>query len=900
MQFSVIVEGPMESYACSDDALLELERFLRASDIPPHLLQQLKKGQPQVLKNELSYEQAVNISDRLSDLGLDSVIDPPIKPDDDDNETISAEEIPPVKTLKSQATPANRVKKTHSQHPQQANIANRKPNLAVVKAAANKTAKPAQLKMATVAAKSPSHQNLNAGRKIAPTAVTGKNQIAGPATAKQAPTTAKTAKPSSGTTASAKKPQPNDSLSKAAADIKSLFNLPKTGALELQPPLATRFKLNLAAVIGVAVPCLYIAIWCSIIYLSIVASLGLYSALGFLVAPLPLVIAVSLFALTHLPYYLARNNRPPEIVLKAKEEPRLFMLVSAIAKVLNAPAPTSIVLTDSSRLNATQLSTVKDFFNLKESLPGDVQLSIGAVLPQCLSIRDFCSLAAKEMGIFANPKLLRAYWLLQYALQGSRFFSQPHPELQKKLRELNENTSITFVQKLLGFTAAVSEKCHGIACAYFERSNALLKYFARGGNKLRLKYQQAFLGGVAIDDVIDNLVLVDASYASAIEEMLHNNTKARYVNNLPEFCEYLLQKNRSTQSEASTAKPRQQSGTGIVTSKAPMRNIINQLEPLCTALTRMSYEHAGLSLDGIELCSLRSLFQHEVKDQKFNHAATEYFLDWLHPLQFWRLPSDASLPTNNTEATITRLNNSIARIRYIAPDRQNWLHRYDKLLKQFSELKAAKKVVVSGNSFDYQRCADSARTLDADLAQRTIQVKEAQVELKQHNSVMGERIALGLKLNTQQKDLSAKLSQALIACQSVAEKAITLVLAIEELNHILRHKPKNQAQQFQLYVRELTETISEGEKSIRKRLTQCPFDMIDRRYPTMAQFISSQQSPHDSLAMSHEQLIVSKARDTVAAVNWAYKQINQRAAYVAAAAEKQFGVERIKKVEGAH
>ena len=81
MQFSVIVEGPMDSNASSEDSLLELERFLRASEIPTQTLKDLKQGQSKVVRNKLSYEQAVSISDRLMDLGLESFIDPPPKPE---------------------------------------------------------------------------------------------------------------------------------------------------------------------------------------------------------------------------------------------------------------------------------------------------------------------------------------------------------------------------------------------------------------------------------------------------------------------------------------------------------------------------------------------------------------------------------------------------------------------------------------------------------------------------------------------------------------------------------------------------------------------------------------------------------------------------------------------------
>jgi hypothetical protein len=913
MQFSVIVEGPMDSNADNEDALLELERFLRSSNIPAQVLHQLKKGQPQVLKNQLSYEQAVSISDRLMDLGLESIIDPPIKPDENKR--------PKVTPIKSQ-TPPQKIQKQRPPVAAQtagSSLANRKvshkPALAVVKAPAIHAKTPLRQRppMATLESQSSVRGQTNkvGGAKLAPGQSDQEvNRAQSSATAKLASPQLAPTRVSSLQQKNSKSQAANSALSAAAAEVKSLFKLPKEGALDLPLNASTRWKMVFAGAVGVAVPAVYCAIWLSLLYVSLSLSVAVFNAtaassivFAAVLSIFPLAMLAGLFALTHLPYFFAERSKRAELELRAKDEPRLFMLANAIGKVLKTPTPSAITLNNSSRVRAQQDSSLNDFFRLKDELAGDIQISIGAVLIECLSLRDLCSLIAKELGIYSKAQLRRPQWIIQHGMNLVQFGKAVHPEFQQRLRTLHEQTQVGIFHKALAFIAGASERLHGFTQAYFDRAHTLLKICISSSNSINTEYQLAFLGGDGHEQLLETLIHIEANHDLALEEMLQANSKSRRVNNLSDYSHYLLDKNLLDKNRgdlANTGAAKQKysgNSAAIVASNAPTKDLLANFERYGQVLSKLAYQHAGFDLSEIELCTLQSLFKQEAKDQKFTQAANDYFSDWQHPLQFWRVPAEALLPKSSNDA-VNRLNNCIARIRYVAPDRQGSLQRYDKLIKQYAELQAAKKIIASGNTFEYQRCGESARNLDRDLNQRKAQVREVQDELRQHNAIMGERLALGLMLNKQQKELSVKLFQALSACHSIGDKTLSLMTGIEELTHILRHKPKNQPQQFQLYVRELTEQIGETEKNIRKKLLHCPYDMIDRRYPNLAQFVSAQQVNHDALNLSHEQLIIHRAKDTLAAINWAYNQLNQRAAYIASAMEKQFGVETVKKLEG--
>ncbi len=889
MQFSVIVEGPSEGEPASEDSLLELERFLLASDISPQILKRLKQGQPQILKNRLSYDQAVSISDRLMDLGLESIIDPPTKPEANNAQKKAAKV--------TRLNPNNSDPKKHgsnkgllAQTPKP-NI--KKPSLAVVKNSSD-----------TKSLK----KTLGAGEKKRPPMA----KIAMP------PATPKQAKPSTPLTTQKKaaatkqeKPQTNNqknvsassNLSKAAAEIKALFHLPKTGAIEITIPRSVRIKFILIATLSVAIPVVYSAIWLTLFYLSISFSIFLYAtiasystALGVISAAIPTLLLSICFALTNLPLLPRNQKSTVRLALKAKDEPKLFMLATAIAKVFKAPAPTTITMDASAHTRAKQRCGLKNFLQLNKVLEGEIELSIGSVLIQNLSIRDFSALIAKEIGVYAHPQLRRPNWIIQYAINRVQQIKTPHPTFESALRGLNEKVKLGFIQSLLAKTAQVGAKLQALCCSYFEHAENLLKFSSGSVSPVSTKYLQAFLteeeNRDAIDELLETLLHIDANLELSLDDLLGDNSKTRLPENLAHYCQHLFEKNNESLSIG-----KDQPSTGLVRSTQAVRSLLDNTEAYAINLTRQYYQSCGLNLNNLELCSLKALIQQEAKDQKFKQAAVDYFGDWLHPLQFWRPPSESLLPSTDSDTIINRLNNCIARVRYVSPDRQNSLNRYDKLIQQLSELKAAKKVVASGNVFQYQRCVDSAQSLDKDLSVRKAQTKELQDELRQQNAIMGERLALGLLLDKQHKSYSAKLLQALHACSHVSDKVITLVCAIEELNQLLRHNPKNQAQQYQLYLRELTDLVRDTEKNIRRKLIHCPFDLIDRRYSNLAEFISSQQPEHDTLNMKREQLTLVRAKDTLAALNWGYKQINQRAAYIAAAMENSFGVDTIKKVD---
>ena len=927
MQFSVIVEGPMDSHASSEDSWMELERFLLTNNISAQSLKGLKQGESRVLNDQLSYDQACKISDRLMDLGLESIIDPPIKPDDDEEVVAtkkvsqpntdkpstknSSSQISSTQTLSSQNSRSQTLSSQNSHSQTKTRNGNRKVTSISARQAApqsvGKTTSPNRVKtgatknvvkLAQRAHPNPSSQKPNALKNALKKEAVRSGNLERDTMPVQ---TAKSAsKPLSSTKkSSAAVTKTPSSFSQAASDVKALFNLPAEGVINPSQSKFARGKFIATAAIACAIPLLYAAVWLAIIYLSVACTVMLYGLLGnvfaplqWLLAPLPVLATLSTFTLAHLPYYLNRTTAGASLDLRAKDEPRLFMLATALGKVLQAPNVTAIRVNESAKVTVHQPCTIGEFFKLKQPLQSELRLSLGSALIQCLNTREACGLIARELGVYANAALRRPAFIVATCESVIKRLSDDNDYFSVRILRLLENASAKPLRKILSIALKFSHFCQQIPTYYFGWGLAAFQ----SSKTLIADYGDNYLIAISGTEVAENLperlIHLQASEDSAHSEMLDGN-RDRLVDNLAQYTQYTLEQNQGR--DFLQQKYTEQA---VVNSAKSLRQLLQSWDVHARKVTREYYLAAGIDLDKVELCSIKTLFQQQAKDEKFDNTANAYFGDWQYPLQFWRLPAENLLPSvDANNEIIKRLNNCIARIRYLSPDRQSSLLQFDKAIKQAAELKAAKKITVSGNPFHYHRCGESAKTLDRDLPQLLAQVKERQEGLRQQNAVMGERVALGLLLNSSQRELSAKYLTALATVQLVSDYTIGLAINIDELEHIRRHKPKNQVQQFQLYVRELTEKINEQEKNLRKKLVRCPYDMIDRRFPNLGNFLSSQQPQIDAANMEHEEIIIAKAKNTLAAVNWAYKQINQRAAYIASLMEKQHNVDTIKTID---
>lgn len=823
MQFSVIVEGSVSGKPDSG-SWDELELYLQSAKISPALLKQLQPGQPRILKNSLSYEQAVSISDRLADLGLESAIDPPIKPERDEPAQLHAD---------------SRTRPTKA-----ANVTE-----------ADKFS----------AASSPTPRST-------------RDSVLRPATTPRAKT---------------QHSLPPPAISKAAREVRGLFSLPSSGTVQVTLPRASRLRLCCRAALAVVIPGLPIVL--------LVASVFAIGSLGFAlyaivanVSPLAagvLLMAYTLtglagLALLTLPFWFGATGRSKPIVLKAKDDPRLIVLINGICKLLNAPSPSHIYLSAEPQVRSSLSCTIQAFFGFSKPLEGELSLYLGSPSLASLNIRELSALIARECGRFADPSFRRPYLIITAIscwLQACSGRKSLMDQFSRSTQRIKPEILRTFIHSVLrGADQIQGHSLRTIAFCESQVSALLLRQDA-----IADCYQKVMLGE-ASSTLQRTLGEVKSAHQEALRSMFQENNDQRYVDSLAVLTRGIFQGSQAARKRSESAT------TGLVKSTRIASALLANFERQDQALTRDFYQSKGLNTSSLRFMSVEELRRRESNEAKLRKIARRYYGSWLHPEQFWKMPSETFSERAEPKILMSRLNHCISRVRFMSPDRPQLIANSKTVRKHLTELKAAKKIVAAGTSFRFQYCADAADDLDRQIATRAAKLRQHDDDLRQQNLVMGERIALGLALDQQHRPTIARILKALAVLDSVAGRLSELSMNLEELSILHGYKPKTLTQHYQLHLKDLNQSTESTYRFISRKLQQCPYEFYDRRYPNLQALLDS-RTEH-AVAKKPEMTLIDRAKVLEDTVRQAHLNISELAATYAARMEKACGIESVKRV----
>lgn len=855
MQFSVIVEGNTNSKGSDGDSWEELECYLQSAKISPSLLKQLQPGQAQVLKNSLSYEQAVTISDRLADLGLESAIDPPIKPEMSETAAVpSAKECITGKIAGAKGTSNSQVLAGRGSK------ADRSTGLKAVETSATATHVTKKQRVAA-------SRSMSGGAANGPT----------PNRPQQSTIAAR---PATG----APSPSP---LSKAAGEIKALFTLPPGGKLNFTLPRASRFRLCCLAAYSIGIPALLMLAFASCVLAAgglLLALHGLitgwFPLLGLAVLVAPVLVYVAVVILLTVPAWSRQGYNPGHIIARPKEEPRLAILTSAVCQVIGAKPPGKIYLTPEPRIHAVMRCKVKDFLAFSRPIEGETELFLGAPLLASLSIRELSALIARECGRFSQPAFRRPYMIIAGLSAWSNACRRRKPIGEGLALTTRPGSDVPrraarFAVQLQGVglrsIAFCEKKVNAVLCRHDSIADC---------------YQYAALGDSSFE-LRERIEEIGRAYQQALNEMLRENENQRFVDGLSELTRDLLQSDR-------TAQHRPQPLPGIVRSKQTASALLDNFATLDRQLTRTLYEAEGLNTDGLQLMPLQELRRREANEAKRRKLAHAYYGNWLQEGQFWLMPAEDFANNAEEKILVSHVNHCISRVRYLSPDRPLLVTKHEKLRRHLIELKAAKKVIATGAPFRFPYCADVAGELNKQIAFREAKLVQCEEELRQQNTVMGERIALGLALDKEHRGTTQKIHRALHGICRISGKLNKLAADLDELAILQDHRPKKPAQDYQAHIKELTGEIERTYRFLRRSLQQCPYDFYDRRYSDLNAVLDS--ALHHTPQESAEHTLPHKARVLLHTVAQAYRRTSELAASYAARMEKAHDVETVKRV----
>ncbi len=852
MQFSVIVGAPANKISATEDAVAELERYLLSAHISPKVLEGIEPGKPHILKKELSYEQAVDLSDRLMDFGLESEIHPPTKP-----EAVRAE---------------NKTKKpTVSQN----GNSNNPSDILKTKTPIN-----------TAQQKAINNQNRDIHNKA-------KDTITKKTTPPQAASVATT----KSTYSQPNKKIERSTLKEQAEEIKSLFRIKKTNISNIEISGLDVLRSYTTALLSIALPTIYIlgtialaaaGVLSAVILHKVIAGFSIIlSFTSIIIVSIPLLVLACLLS---IPFFTKSKISSKKMALTAKDEPRLFMLTAATCKIIGAPTPEKIMISLEGDFHGSFSYPKNTLFKLNKPLEGRPSLTVCASLLNSLSIRQYCSLVSRELGKQQYSKFRRPDAISN--IQLNRL---------KKIKEKPKSTSAFFSSisnkipnhKIKGYFesfSSLAETMEYLHETYFNFSHQLISRRLKN-DSISKRFQCNVLGAeseIPLKQLAAKLEHLSASRHETIETMTKENESHRYAASLPDLIEHLEDKHN-------TDKGFKVIDDSLIPKDTRLKTILDNFSKCSALLTKDFYSSHGINLEQAQLLSIDNLLKKESRDAKIEKIASEYFGKWHHGLQVWKLPKEAVLASVDKKHIVAALNNSINKLRYLSPDRSALIEKYYRQLKQLTELRAAKKIRSTGVEYKLTSVPDNTINLDTEITSRETQLHDINTELTQQNSAMGERIALGLLLDEDHQQMTKKLFSALSAISDCASELNNIAADCEELQTLINNTPKRINQHFNLQLKKVKDRIDNDYKILNRKLKKCPFDFIDQRHDSVFSLLNNKVN-NTIYSTDENKRTLQKGKVTLTVIATSYKSISDLAANYATRMERLYKIQAIRKL----
>ncbi|WP_460232593.1 hypothetical protein [Aurantivibrio plasticivorans] len=839
MQFSVILEGACEEYSAStEDSKSEVERFLHSVKVSPQLLTKLTSNNAITLKNGLKYDEAIKICDRLGEFGLDCFIDPPTKPEENEEPVLAS-----TANVHNMADSAHKARKEQPSKPKE-------------------NSKPARSNVTPLRRPEPIRKKLEG-----------------------------------------KKPAKQPDLATALRQIKTLFQLPKEGAIKHSTSQSKRFAA-LSHTITLMSICLGYPIL--IAGLTVMSAFGVYS-LFTLVSQFSILFAIisagvlsccagAIIFILLTPLW-SRQAAPVEsIFLKEDEEAKFFALVTICCKILGITPPASINLVlppnpnFSYAMRCETESPREQLLRIGSKHDTGYTLSINALHIRFFSAREFCGYLAATCARYSVPALRYNCILEQYATNLLFEFSRNTSVSSHSLSKLAQNTpSISTAATRLGQLVSGIES---FPRAYSKLTTNILRKKLAEPPRFTKEFQACVEGSKKQQLTTQTLENADIFYRLALEELLENNSSNEFINDIPEFARLLL-KESSTETTSTQEMSAVEATNSIIVKDFPIRNLLVGRSKYSAQLTAELLYQNGIKIKKENLITIKSFRANLEKQRKLKALSDEYFSHWFSTQQFWRLPSIDSFKNLHSDAVMKQLDHCIERIRFASPDRNNHVETHHKQVQQIAELQASNKLKQSGIELATKTTHIAGTEQEKYLKKVLFDFKELTTELGQQNALMGERLALGLLLDVQRHATTQKLHQSLREIGEYGNKVTQLRTYLIEFSLLLRNQPKKYSQHHQLQTKELSNKVSEGSKNLLRTLKHCPFDMCDPRYLTLAHFAENKLSLVNT--NNADERILERGKAIVNALEQGYEQMSYVAAAYASRMEKLCGVQSIRK-----
>ncbi len=864
MEFRVIItkcEQPPTSASFD-----QLQDYLKSLKVPPRILASLVQGRPGILKSNLSYQEAITISDRLLDFGFNTLIDPPVEP---------KERVAPLKPAAQPKPKASPEPKTalaagpelkptsHTQPKMQS-----QPNKTGVKAVSQALA-PAPTPTTTPVVKPAATRPTTKPVKHKPRKAPVMPIRTSVETIKRPPQLTETP-PASG----------NSDADSVRGFFKPLSRTASFQVAQDKPSL----KFRALAATSLLLPFVYYTLLLAIAVMPIVLWTTIISLDRFLFALAVLIaIPISLAALAitaalATPLFLSRQNSTDTIPINPKHEPKLFMLLAAIGKICGLEPPKRMELTAQPQLSVNLEGRWRQLWQKK---PSTSILRMGLPNTHVMSLREFVATLAGQLSKLASEDRARSYQLVACSKQWLHDLCQKQQLLLERIKK--RLVGSPWLERGAHAIVHALNTCYQKTKDWGEQAHHKIEHALAVNDPNTVPLQQLFTTANGCKQLSNLEFMIEQSYRDAITVIESTEANDYYPTSIGALCRHLLDSNHHPK----TVLPSE-----MILTQIEFSSLLVYMSEYTQASTKQLYEQMGLTIATEDLRPVEQLLEAKEQQRNADQASHNYFSEWLQADQLWQLEPEQFKNIKTLQDAKQKLNDSIAQIRHFTPERAAMIQNLRTVQLQLSELLAAQKIATAKSPYPFQRNQDPGSRLGREIASKTARVTDLTTTLKQHNAAMGTRLALGLQLNKKQRKYALKLLQVLQAIGKASDKVQQLIQLSDELHLLNLNKPKIPSQQFQLHLRNGEKAVDDAIKSIAKRLRQCPYDFIDNRYPSLYTLLEKQfdraRDKQGDLSLE------KKASITLGVLRQCYPKICRLAANIAVQTEVQLKAEKIK------
>jgi hypothetical protein len=636
---------------------------------------------------------------------------------------------------------------------------------------------------------------------------------------------------------------------------------------------------------------------------------------------LPLVAGLLLFVALLRPLLPLHRRVEGSIALASSEEPALHAFVAELCEKLGALPPQMLRLDLGSRvridLRGGRAGWQHGHYDLVIGLP----LLLGAA-PGTL-----VAALAGELVFARDAALLRRRQLVVNVRHWLRRHSQPqHDEWSELLARLPDRTVL---QLLLRFEQWTQRQL-GRLFAWLDRrsSHRAEQTLVQIGDRAAV----ACAGDSAVRDLLLARYQLDHARQRAFARNRERRIDRRPLENLAPLIGFYFEQGdveharkleRTIESGAAM-----QSGCGVsdrarieraatFASQPPLSLQVVSVPALAhadahgIALTELHYQNNGLGnhksglgdhksglgdrSDGIaggERLPVELMLDDALLDLEQSEAGKLYFNGWLVPARGWCLPDSELLRGLSHAEAREQLNVCVNEVRRLTPDRTRLLNEFRRLQTQLHELLLGQQVLAARQPFRFRYFKYDGTSLAPVIEQRQQELGKIVEQLATQESIMGGRIALGLKLFGQGSSEAESLHRALDFLGRQERALYRLEQDAWLLEQLLERQQTLREQGHADAIARLADKVQDAAMRLLAKLDDAPAPP-DRRYAPMRAFVEEAIDR----AEDHAAAVARRARSILNGYYTLNEKLSMLAAEQASSVEDAYRIERIRLIQ---